>query len=82
MPVQRMGVVAVDVYFGKHREADVVVRLAEGPDLGVRPRLLLAELVAGKAEHDQPPFPVLPIKGFQTLILRRVATLAGDVDDQ
>ena len=50
---ERVGVVAVDVDLGEHRERHAVVDLAELADLVLGARLLRAELVAREAEHDQ-----------------------------
>ena len=43
-------------------------------------RLLAAELIARKAEHDD--VVVVIVKRTQTCVLRREASSAGDVDDQ
>ena len=43
---------------------------------------MLAELVAGNAQHGESPIGVLLVDAFEALVLRRQAALAGDVDDQ
>src|SRR5262249_41627961 len=56
--------------------------LAERRDLVVVARVLAAELVARKAEHDESLVLVRLPQRLQALELRREATLAGGVDDQ
>ena len=51
--VERVGVLAVDVDLGEHRKAHAVILLAECADLAFAARLLMAELVAGKAQHGE-----------------------------
>src|SRR5690606_8516627 len=51
---QRMGLRTVDLDLGEHREIDAVVERAERADRRLVARLLVAELVAGKAQHHQP----------------------------
>src|SRR5262249_27004622 len=63
-------------------EGDAVVFLAERLDVGLRPRLLSAEIVAREAEDGQTPGRVLLVERLELLVLRRVAALAGDVDDE
>ena len=77
-----MGVVTVHVDLVEHGEADPVVLLAESTDLVRRAGLLLAELVAGKAENLQALFLQVVIKRFQSLVLRRETALAGGVNNQ
>src|SRR3954466_1968940 len=72
---QRMRIRAVDLDLGHHREADAVVELAEGRDLVVAARVLVAELVARKADDHQAAFAVLLPQFFQALELRREAAL-------
>ena len=50
---QRARLGAVDVDLGEQRERDVVGQLAEAGDFRGVARFLPAELVAGKAEHDE-----------------------------
>ena len=80
--VERMGVVAVDVDLGEHRERDAVVLLAERADLLLGAGLLVAELVAREAEHHQPLVGVVVVQLLQALVLRRQAALAGGVDHE
>src|ERR1039458_1574519 len=78
----RMRVVAVDLDLGEQWEVHSVIDLAERFDLVIGARLLMAELVAGKAEHLQAAVFVLGVKRLQTFVLRREPALAGGVDDQ
>ena len=50
---QRVRVRAVDLDLGEHREGHVVVGGAELLDFGLVAGLLMAELVAGEAEHGE-----------------------------
>ena len=79
---QRMGVRAVDLDLGEHREGHVVVEGAEILDLGLVARLLMAELVAGEAEHGEAAFAKAPVQRLEPRILRREAALARDIDDE
>ena len=54
---QRMGVAAIDLDLGEQREGHAEPTLAEGGDLRLAIRLLSAELVARKTEHDRPRSP-------------------------
>src|SRR6185312_9554822 len=65
-----------------HREVDLVGQHAEAGDLGLVTGLLLAELVAGEAQHYEPLVAVLPIERLQAFVLAGEAALAGRVDDQ
>lgn len=51
-------------------------------DLGLVARLLVAELVAGEAEHFHALVAKVAIKLFQTGVLRRETAFRGDVDHQ
>ena len=51
-------------------------------DFGVRPRILLRELVAGEAKHLKAPILVLQVEVFELLKLRREAALARGVHDE
>ena len=68
---ERVRVVAVDVDLGEHREGDPVVALAEGRDLGLVARLLVAELVAGEAEHGEALGGVGVVQLLEPGVLRR-----------
>ena len=63
--VERMGVGAVDLGLGEQREADVVGERAELLDFGLVARLLMAELVAGKAEHLETPVAKPPMQRLE-----------------
>jgi len=77
-----VGVVAIDVDLGEHREGDAVVLFAEGADLGLAALFLSAELVAREAEHHQALVGVAALQLFEALVLRREAAGAGGIDDQ
>ena len=79
---QRMGVQAVDLGFGEHREGDAVVVGAELPDRPLVARLLMAELVARETQHSEAPVTKPPMQLFQPRILRREPAFAGDIDDE
>jgi len=51
-------------------------------DFGVRPRILLRELVAGEAKHLKTPILVLQVEVFELLKLRREAAFACGVHDE
>src|SRR6185437_3080721 len=80
--VQRVRVRAIDVNLGEQRKCHVVFRAAEVPDRVSIARLLMPELVAGKAQHLESPGLVRAVQRFQSLVLRRESALRGDVDDQ
>ena len=60
----------------------LVVERVHGRDLGRAARLLLAELVAGKAHDDEAPVLVVAPELFEAVILPGEAALAGGVDRQ
>ena len=78
--VQRRSGVAVHLDLGEHGEVHIKLRRCEFKDLGVGAGLLVGELVAREAEHDD--IVVVIMKRTQTCVLRREASSAGDVDDQ
>src|SRR4029077_7222521 len=80
--VERMGALAVDVDLGEHRKADAVVHFAELADLALAARLLVAKLVAGKAQHLEAAAVERFVQLLEALILRREPALARRVDDQ
>ncbi len=82
MLVERGFVVSLDANFRHHRKGDVVRGRAELLDLLIGAGLLLTEVVGGEADDDQALFLVLFVDRFQAFVLRRVAALAGDVNDQ
>src|SRR5450755_4570257 len=77
-----MGVRAIDLDLGEHRERHVVFLGAEILDLGLVAWLLMAELVAREAEHGETAVTEAPMQRFETRILRREAAPARDIDDQ
>src|SRR5258706_2151499 len=66
----------------EHRKGHVVGELAEGGDLFTGAGLLLAEIVARKPEDGKPLVLQLAMQLLETFVLRRVAAIARDVDDQ
>ena len=79
---QRVGVVAVDVDLGEHRERHAEAPVAERRDLRLVARLLVAELVAREAEHGEAAVGVLVVQLLQPGVLRGEPALRGGVDDQ
>ncbi len=77
-----MGIRAVDVDFGKNREADAVILLAEGTDLRRIAWLLGAELVAGECENLEAAILIGFKKVFKTGVLGCQSALAGCIDDE
>ena len=61
---------AVDLDLGEHREGHVVGELAEVGDLRLVARLLMAELVAGEAEHGEAAVAEPPVQRLEPLVLR------------
>src|SRR6516225_12330967 len=53
--IEWVGVAAVDLDLGEQRKRDPIVALAECRDLRIRPRLLMAELVAWEGEDFKAP---------------------------
>ncbi len=76
------GAGAVDLDLPEQREAHPVVQFAELRNLTLVARFLLAELVAGEAEHHQSALTVFFPQGLQPLVLRGEATFAGGVHHQ
>ena len=77
-----MGLRTIYVDLGKQGKGDAEVFLAKSADVRIRARFLLAELVAGKAQHDQTLVVKFAVQRFQALVLRREAAGAGRIDDQ
>src|SRR6185295_10218427 len=82
MTVQRMGLAAIDVDLGEHREGHGILRFAELRNLRSVTGFLRAELVAGKTEHGKAAVRILLMQLLQTLVLRRETAGARGVDDQ
>src|SRR5579864_2473056 len=80
--VERVCLRSVDIYLVEHRKAHAVVHLAERADLFAAARLLLAELIAGKAQNGQPARAQFFVELLQPRILRRETALARRVDDE
>ena len=79
---QRMGVRAVDLDLGEHRERHVVLLGAELADCSLVARLLMAELVARETEHGEAARAKAPVQRFEARVLRGEAALARDIDDE
>ena len=79
---QRIGVATVDLDLAKHGKADTVVQLAEFHDLVVAARVLLAKLVAGKAQNLQTLVLVLLVHFLEPGELWRETALGRSVDNQ
>ena len=73
---------AFHVQLVEHRERDLILAGAELLDLRIGPWLLLSELVAGEAQHDQALVLVFLVKRLEARVLGRVAAEGGDIDDQ
>src|SRR4051794_8502488 len=68
--------------FREHRKIDREIRGAEGFDLGVAARLLAAEIVGRKTEHEQTAVPIFGVERLEPLILWGQAAFRGGVDDE
>src|SRR3546814_17407139 len=66
----------------EHREGHRIVLMTEGGDLIRSSRLLMKELIAGKAKHRETAGRIVRIKLLQTPILRGEAALASRIHDQ
>ncbi|MNC58687.1 hypothetical protein D3C75_1084350 [compost metagenome] len=73
---------AVDLDLAEQREAHAEIALAELGNFPCIARLLLAELVAGKAQHHKAACAVGLPQLLQALVLRGKAALAGGIDHQ
>lgn len=80
--VERRGAIALDGDFGVHGESDVVFAGAELLNFRIGAGLLATEVVGGEAEDDEALVFVFFVEGLEAGVLRGVAALAGDVDDQ
>jgi hypothetical protein len=81
-PKERMGVLAVDVDLGEHREGHIVIVGAEFPDRALVARLLMAELVAGEAQDRKAALAKAPMQRLEPRVLRREPALARNIDDE
>ncbi|MNN41659.1 hypothetical protein D3C81_1557910 [compost metagenome] len=77
-----MGAVAIDFDLAKQRKADTEVGFTELGDFPGIARLLLAELVARKAQHHQAALAVTLPKLLKPLVLRGKTALTGGIDHQ
>ncbi|MNH28231.1 hypothetical protein D3C79_883850 [compost metagenome] len=77
-----MGAGAVDLDLAKQREAHAEIALAELRNFPCIARFLLAELVAGEAQHHQATGAVGLPQLLQALVLRGKAALTGGIDHQ
>src|ERR1017187_4879841 len=80
--VQRMSAVAVHFDFGEQGKVNAIVKLAKRLDVVVVAGLLVAELVAGKAEDFESEVVIFRVNLLQALVLGRESALAGGVDDE
>jgi len=80
--VERGLALALDHGLRHQRELHAEAHLAELGDLGVRARLLRAELVGREANHRQALVGVSLVELLQAVVLRRQAALRGGVDQQ
>src|SRR5206468_3151689 len=80
--VERVRAAAVDLDLGEHREAYFVVERAEILDLVFVAGLLVPELIAGKAQDREALVLVFAVQRLESLVLRREAAFAGDIDDE
>ncbi|MNY22878.1 hypothetical protein D3C86_1565190 [compost metagenome] len=79
---QRVSARSVDFDLFEQRETDAVVQLAELADRPFVARLLLAKLVARKAQHHQALILVGLPQFFEAFVLRGETAFAGGVDHQ
>ena len=77
-----MRAVALDVDLAGQREVDIEPRDAKIGDLGLCPRLLAGELIAGHAQDHQPSVAVVRVELFQSIVLGRQAAFGRRIDDQ
>src|SRR4051794_32309362 len=80
--VQRMSVAAIDVDLRKDRKRDSIITGTELPDLCRAAGFLIAELVAGKAEHRKAARRKRLMKRLETLVLRRKSARARCIHEQ
>ena len=78
--IQIGGVRPVHLDLGEQGEVHIVLGGGEFEDLVIGARFLGAELIARKAENGDAV--TFRLEGTQTCVLRREASLAGEVDDQ
>ena len=77
-----MRLCAIDVYFFHHGEAHAIIFLAERTNFFIAAGVLVAKLVAWKANHFQALGRVAVMQLLQTFKLRRETASAGSVDNQ
>jgi len=80
--IEGVGPGAVDLAFGHQGEADRVVERAEAGDLLGIARLLMAELIAGKAQDLEALGAELAIEGLKPGVLGGKTAAACHVDHQ
>ena len=80
--VQLACAITVDLDLGEHRKCGVVLRRGELEDLGIGAGLLQTELVTREPENDETGCLVVFVERTQTCVLRREASIAGEVDDE
>ena len=77
-----MGVLAVDLDLGEQWESYAIGSVAEGSNLRVRPRFLMAELVAWEGKDFKAARLELFVEALQAVVLWCEATFRGDIDNQ
>src|SRR5579863_2212805 len=82
IPIQRMCAGAIDLDLGEQRKGHGVIAGAELQNLRLIARLLMPELIAGKAEHTEAARIEFLMQRLEARILGRIAALTGHVDDQ
>ena len=80
--IERVGMGAVDIDFGKHGKGDTKIFFAEGADLGFGARLLRAKLIGGKAQHGEAAILEFAVKLFETGVLQGEAAFTGGVHNK
>jgi len=77
-----MGCGAIYSDLREQRKSYTVVPLAECLDLPLIARLLISELIAGKAKDRKAAILIFAVHHLEASVLRREAALAGDIYDQ
>src|ERR1035438_1372077 len=80
--IERVGMRAVDVDFGKYGKCDAIIFFAECPDLGLGARLLPTKLIRGEAQHREAAILEFAVNLFQAFVLRGEAAFAGGIHNK
>ena len=81
-PVQRNGIISIDIDLGELRESDAETAGAESMDLFLGTRCLCSELVAWEIQDLETLFMISIIQFLQRLILRSETALRRCIDDE